>query len=56
MSMYTRPVSVNVAAMVVALAMGLAMTTSLMTNQAFAFEDLKHCSTDEVLLLQRRIQ
>lgn len=56
MSMDTRPFSVNVAAMVVALAMGLAMTTSIMTKQAFALEDLKHCNTDGVLLLQRGIQ
>lgn len=41
MSMNTRPFSVNVAAMVVALAMGATMT-SLMTKQAFALEDLKH--------------
>lgn len=55
MSMDTRTFSVNVAAMVVALAMVLAMTTSTMTKQAFAFEDPKHCNTDEVLLLQRGI-
>jgi hypothetical protein len=55
MSMDTRTFSVNVAAMVVALAMVLAMTTSTMTKQAFAFEDPKHCNTDEALLLQRRI-
>jgi hypothetical protein len=53
MSMDTRTFSVNVAAMVVALAMVLAMTTSTMTKQAFAFEDPKHCNTDEALLLRR---
>jgi hypothetical protein len=56
MSMNSRPFSVNVAAMVVALTMGLAMTTSITTKQAFVLEDPKHCNTDEVLLLQRRIQ
>ena len=56
MSMDTRAFPVNVAAMAVAVAMGLAMTTSIMTKQAFAFEHLKHCNTDDVLLLQLRIQ
>jgi hypothetical protein len=56
MSMDTRPFPVNVAAMVVAVAMGLAMTTSIITKQAVTFEDLKHCNKDDVLLLQRRIQ
>jgi hypothetical protein len=42
MSMNTRPFSVNVAAMVVALAMGPATMASLMKKQAFALEDLKH--------------
>jgi len=55
MSMNSRPFSVNVAAMVVALTMGLAMTTSITTKQAVVL-DPKHCNTDEVLLLQRRIQ
>jgi hypothetical protein len=50
MSMDTPTSSVNVA-----LAMVFAMTTSIMTKQAFAFEDPKHCNTDEVFLLQRRI-
>ena len=49
MGMDTRTFSVNVAAMVVAL------TTNIMTKQAFEFEDPKHCNTDEVLVLLRRI-
>jgi hypothetical protein len=55
MSMDTRPFPVSVAAMVVAGAMGLTMTTSIMTKQAFAFEDLKNSNTDDVLQIQRRI-
>jgi hypothetical protein len=55
MNMDTRPFPVNVAAMVVAVAMGLTMTTSIMAKQAFAFEDLKHCNTDDVLQIQHRI-
>jgi hypothetical protein len=51
MGMDARTFSVNVATMIVTLAMVLAMTTSTMTKQAFAFEDPKHCNTDDGLLV-----
>jgi hypothetical protein len=47
---------VKVETTVAILAIALAMTTNRMTKQPFAFEDPKHCNTDEALLLQRRIQ
>ena len=45
--MYTRTFTLNIATIIIALAMMLAMTASTMTKQAFAFEDPKNCNTDD---------
>jgi hypothetical protein len=45
--METRTFSLNIVTIIVTLAMVLAMTTSTMTKQPFAFEDAKNCDTDD---------
>jgi hypothetical protein len=56
MSMNTRPFSVNVAAMVVALAMGTRNDDKSNDKASICIRRSKALHTDEVLLLQRRIQ
>jgi hypothetical protein len=49
--MNARMSSLNIVTIIVPLAMVLAMTTSIMTKQAFASEDPKNCNTDDGALV-----